>query len=42
MKVEMEEFALRVRSTEAREAFKAFLEKRPPGFTKTKEPVAAK
>ena len=42
MKVENEEFALRVRSTEAREAFKAFLEKRPPDFTKTKEPVAAK
>jgi len=42
MKVENEEFALRVRSTEAKEAFKAFVEKRPPDFTKTKEPVAAK
>ena len=42
MKVENEEFALRVRSTEAREAFNAFLEKRPPNFTRTKEPTTAK
>jgi enoyl-CoA hydratase/carnithine racemase len=42
MKVEGEEFASRVRPAEAREAFKAFLEKRPPDFTKTKDPVAAK
>ena len=42
MKVEGEEFASRVRSAEAREAFTAFLEKRPPNFTRTKEPAAAK
>jgi enoyl-CoA hydratase/carnithine racemase len=41
MKVENEEFALRVRSAEAREAFKAFVEKRPPDFTQIKEPVTA-
>jgi len=39
MKVEGEEFASRVRSAEAREAFAAFLEKRPPNFTRTKEPT---
>ena len=37
MKVEGEEFASRVRSAEAREAFTAFLEKRPPDFTKVSE-----
>jgi len=42
MKVEGEEFASRVRSVEAREAFTAFLEKRPPNFTRTKEPTTAK
>ena len=42
MKVEMEEFALRVRSAEAREAFTAFLEKRPPNFSRTKEAATAK
>ena len=42
MKVEGEEFASRVRSAEAREAFTAFLEKRPPNFTRTKEPTTAK
>jgi enoyl-CoA hydratase/carnithine racemase len=42
MKVESEEFASRVRSAEAREAFTAFLEKRPPNFTRTKEPTTAK
>jgi len=41
MKVEMEEFASRVRSAEAREAFTAFLEKRPPNFTRTKAPSRA-
>jgi enoyl-CoA hydratase/carnithine racemase len=38
---ENEEFASRVRSAEAREAFSAFIEKRPPHFTTTKEPAAA-
>jgi enoyl-CoA hydratase/carnithine racemase len=42
MKVENEEFASRVHSAEAREAFTAFLEKRPPDFTKRKEPATAK
>jgi enoyl-CoA hydratase/carnithine racemase len=37
MKLEGEEFALRVRSAEAREAFAAFLEKRAPDFSKRKE-----
>jgi len=32
---------LRVRSAEAREAFTAFLEKRPPNFTKPKETATA-
>jgi len=35
MKTENEEFALRVRSAEAKEAFTAFVEKRPPKFTAT-------
>ena len=42
MKVEGEEFASRVRSAEAREAFTAFLEKRPPNFSRTKEAATAK
>ena len=37
MKVEGEEFALRVRSAEAREAFTAFIEKRRPDFTRVKQ-----
>ena len=37
MKIEGEEFALRVRSAEAREAFTAFIEKRPPDFTRIKQ-----
>ena len=41
MKVEGEEFASRVRSAEAREAFTAFLEKRPPNFSRTKEAATA-
>src|SRR5262249_15188294 len=38
---EMQEFSERVRSAEAKEAFAAFLEKRPPNFTKTATHVAA-
>src|SRR5215510_15856266 len=41
IKREMQEFSERVRSAEAKEAFSAFLEKRPPNFNKTKTPVAA-
>jgi enoyl-CoA hydratase/carnithine racemase len=36
------EFAARVRSAEAREAFTAFIEKRQPDFTRTPAPAAAK
>jgi enoyl-CoA hydratase/carnithine racemase len=42
IKVENEEFASRVRSPEAREAFSAFIEKRPPDFTKISESATAK
>jgi enoyl-CoA hydratase/carnithine racemase len=38
---EMQEFSERVRSAESKEAFAAFLEKRPPNFTKTATHVAA-
>jgi len=41
IKIENEEFASRVRSAEAKEAFTAFLEKRAPDFKKAKEPAAA-
>src|ERR1700677_3198061 len=37
VKLENEEFAVRVRSAEAKEAFSAFLEKRRPDFTNVKE-----
>jgi enoyl-CoA hydratase/carnithine racemase len=39
VRLENEEFSERVRSAEAKEAFTAFLEKRRPDFTKTKEPL---
>ena len=39
VKLENEEFSERVRSAEAKEAFAAFLEKRPPNFSRIKEPA---
>jgi len=42
IKVENEEFASRVRSAEAKEAFNAFLEKRAPNFTRAKESSGAR
>src|SRR4051812_36834340 len=41
MKAENEEFALRVRSAEATEAFTAFVQKRPPRFTPAMAAAAA-
>ena len=40
VKFENEEFSVHVRSAEAKEAFAAFLEKRPPNFSRKKEPAA--
>jgi enoyl-CoA hydratase/carnithine racemase len=39
VRLENEEFSERVRSAEAKEAFAAFLEKRPPNFFRIKEPA---
>lgn len=41
MQAENEAFSVHVRSEEAKEALTAFLEKRPPDFTKTRKPAAA-
>lgn len=41
IRAENEEFASRVRSAEAREAFSAFIKKRPPHFATTKVPATA-
>jgi enoyl-CoA hydratase/carnithine racemase len=41
LKIEAAEFFERLRSAEAEEAFSAFIEKRPPNFTRTTSPVAA-
>ena len=42
IRVENEEFASRVRSEEAKEAFTAFVEKRAPDFNRIKKPAVAK
>ena len=41
VKIENQEFFERLRSAEAKEAFSAFLERRPPNFAKTTTPVGA-
>ncbi|MEX2696152.1 enoyl-CoA hydratase [Rhizobium mongolense] len=41
MKAENEAFSIQARSEEAKEAFTAFLDKRPPDFTRTRKPMAA-
>jgi enoyl-CoA hydratase/carnithine racemase len=41
IRAEMQEFSERARSADAKEAFAAFLQKRPPNFTKAATHVAA-
>jgi 1,4-dihydroxy-2-naphthoyl-CoA synthase len=41
MKRENEAFSVQVRSDEAREAFAAFQEKRPPNFARTRKSAIA-
>jgi len=42
MRVENDAYAVLLRSPDAREALTAFLEKRKPDFTKSREPATAK